>query len=214
MGSNSAGPAKSPRASHTKTSARCPATAVDTARARACSPKPEPRLHALPPQLAGGSGGAAAHELLPQLGPGVASGRRHGGTTRRRRRCQQWAARSLPGGIAQPHRAAAADRHRGPAVTAGSASMPSRRNTASSSPTRRRRRRSTSTRIRQAPPRSPHSVYIRPYDPKKHMWIVDDDMQVDLQFAHDGKQLRCTQSEHPAGSRRDALQRADVHRTG
>jgi len=37
--------------------------------------------------------------------------------------------------------------------------------------------------------RRPHSVYISPYDPEKHVWIVDDNMQVIYKFTHDGKQL-------------------------
>jgi DNA-binding beta-propeller fold protein YncE len=37
--------------------------------------------------------------------------------------------------------------------------------------------------------RRPHSVYISPYDPDKHVWIVDDNMQVIYKFTHDGKQL-------------------------
>jgi DNA-binding beta-propeller fold protein YncE len=37
--------------------------------------------------------------------------------------------------------------------------------------------------------RRPHSVYISPYDPEKHVWVVDDNMQVIYRFTHDGKQL-------------------------
>ena len=37
--------------------------------------------------------------------------------------------------------------------------------------------------------RRPHSVYISPYDPEKHVWVVDDNMQVIYKFTHDGKQL-------------------------
>jgi hypothetical protein len=36
--------------------------------------------------------------------------------------------------------------------------------------------------------RRPHSVY-QPHDPEKHVWIVDDNMQVIYKFTHDGKQL-------------------------
>jgi DNA-binding beta-propeller fold protein YncE len=32
-------------------------------------------------------------------------------------------------------------------------------------------------------------VYISPYDPEKHVWVVDDNMQVIYRFTHDGKQL-------------------------
>ena len=37
--------------------------------------------------------------------------------------------------------------------------------------------------------RRPHSVYISPYDPQKHVWIVDDNMQTIYKFTNDGKQL-------------------------
>lgn len=35
----------------------------------------------------------------------------------------------------------------------------------------------------------PHFVAINPYDPEKHVWIVDDHMGVVYKFSHDGKQL-------------------------
>ena len=35
----------------------------------------------------------------------------------------------------------------------------------------------------------PHFVAINPYDPDKHVWIVDDHMQSIYKFTHDGKQL-------------------------
>ena len=35
----------------------------------------------------------------------------------------------------------------------------------------------------------PHFVAINPYDPEKHVWIVDDHMGVIYKFSHDGKQL-------------------------
>ena len=37
--------------------------------------------------------------------------------------------------------------------------------------------------------RRPHSVYISPYDPEKHVWVVDDNMQVIYKFTNDGKKL-------------------------
>jgi DNA-binding beta-propeller fold protein YncE len=37
--------------------------------------------------------------------------------------------------------------------------------------------------------RRPHSVYISPYDPEKHVWIVDDNMQTIYKFTNDGKTL-------------------------
>jgi NHL repeat-containing protein len=35
----------------------------------------------------------------------------------------------------------------------------------------------------------PHSVYINPYDPEKHVWVVDDHSHALFKFTHDGKQL-------------------------
>ena len=35
----------------------------------------------------------------------------------------------------------------------------------------------------------PHFVAINPYDPDKHVWIVDDHMGVIYKFSHDGKEL-------------------------
>ena len=37
--------------------------------------------------------------------------------------------------------------------------------------------------------RRPHSVTINPYDPEKHIWIVDDRMHAVYKFTHDGKTL-------------------------
>jgi hypothetical protein len=37
--------------------------------------------------------------------------------------------------------------------------------------------------------RRPHSVTINPYDPEKHIWIVEDRNHVVYKFTHDGKQL-------------------------
>ena len=37
--------------------------------------------------------------------------------------------------------------------------------------------------------RRPHSVYINPYDPEKHVWVVDDRQHAVYKFTHDGKQL-------------------------
>ena len=37
--------------------------------------------------------------------------------------------------------------------------------------------------------RRPHSVYISPYDPEKHVWVIDDNMQVIYKFTNDGKKL-------------------------
>src|SRR6185436_432613 len=37
--------------------------------------------------------------------------------------------------------------------------------------------------------RGPHHIKINPYDPEKHVWIIDDDLQQILEFTNDGKQL-------------------------
>jgi NHL repeat len=37
--------------------------------------------------------------------------------------------------------------------------------------------------------RRPHAVYISPYDPEKHVWVVDDHNHAIFKFSHDGKQL-------------------------
>ncbi|SVA73782.1 uncharacterized protein METZ01_LOCUS126636 [marine metagenome] len=37
--------------------------------------------------------------------------------------------------------------------------------------------------------RRPHAVYISPYDPEKHVWIVDDYRHAVFKFTNDGKQL-------------------------
>src|SRR5882724_960437 len=37
--------------------------------------------------------------------------------------------------------------------------------------------------------RRPHAVYINPYDPEKHVWIVDDHNMCLFEFTNDGKQL-------------------------
>ena len=35
----------------------------------------------------------------------------------------------------------------------------------------------------------PHAVYVNPYDPQKHVWVVDDHMHAIYKFTNDGKQL-------------------------
>jgi DNA-binding beta-propeller fold protein YncE len=35
----------------------------------------------------------------------------------------------------------------------------------------------------------PHFIAINPYDPDKHIWVVDDHMEVIYKFSHDGKEL-------------------------
>ncbi len=37
--------------------------------------------------------------------------------------------------------------------------------------------------------RRPHGIYINPWDPEKHVWVVDDHNEALFKFTHDGKQL-------------------------
>jgi DNA-binding beta-propeller fold protein YncE len=43
--------------------------------------------------------------------------------------------------------------------------------------------------------RRPHSVYISPYDPQKHVWVVDDYRHAIFKFTNDGKTLLQTIGE-------------------
>lgn len=43
--------------------------------------------------------------------------------------------------------------------------------------------------------RGPHHIKINPYDPEKHVWIVDDDLHQVLKFTNDGKALVMTLGE-------------------
>jgi DNA-binding beta-propeller fold protein YncE len=43
--------------------------------------------------------------------------------------------------------------------------------------------------------RGPHHVKISPYDPEKHVWVIDDMVQQVFEFTHDGKQLVLTLGE-------------------
>src|SRR5579864_5051082 len=43
--------------------------------------------------------------------------------------------------------------------------------------------------------RGPHKVKINPYDPEKHVWIIDDERQQIFEFTHDGKDLVMTLGE-------------------
>ena len=51
--------------------------------------------------------------------------------------------------------------------------------------------------------RRPHSVYISPYDPEKHVWVVDDNMQVDLQV-HQRRQEARADDRHAGTAGADA----------
>lgn len=43
--------------------------------------------------------------------------------------------------------------------------------------------------------RGPHHIKISPYDPEKHIWIVDDVLDQIFEFTHDGKELVMTLGE-------------------
>jgi len=43
--------------------------------------------------------------------------------------------------------------------------------------------------------RGPHRIKINPYDPERHVWVVDDSGQTIYEFTHDGKQLVKTLGE-------------------
>jgi sugar lactone lactonase YvrE len=43
--------------------------------------------------------------------------------------------------------------------------------------------------------RGPHHIKISPYDPEKHVWIIDDMLHQIFEFTHDGKQLVMTLGE-------------------
>jgi DNA-binding beta-propeller fold protein YncE len=43
--------------------------------------------------------------------------------------------------------------------------------------------------------RGPHKVKISPYDPEKHVWVIDDERQQVFEFTHDGKSLVMTLGE-------------------
>ena len=43
--------------------------------------------------------------------------------------------------------------------------------------------------------RGPHSVKISPYDPEKHVWVIDDERQQIFKFSNDGKKLVMTLGE-------------------
>ena len=58
----------------------------------------------------------------------------------------------------------------------------------------------------------PHDIEVSPYDPEKHVWIVDADNHFVSEFTHDGKQ-RHADAGHAgrAGHRRYAFRPADLH---
>jgi hypothetical protein len=37
--------------------------------------------------------------------------------------------------------------------------------------------------------RGPHQIYISPYDPERHVWVIDDMRHVIHRFTNDGRKL-------------------------
>ena len=61
--------------------------------------------------------------------------------------------------------------------------------------------------------RGPHHIKINPYDPEKHVWIIDDDLQQIFKFTNDGKKLVMTIGERLVrGNDRQPLRPAHRHR--
>ena len=59
----------------------------------------------------------------------------------------------------------------------------------------------------------PHFVTINPYDPEKHVWVVDDHMHAIYKFTHDGKTAGADHRHaNGEGRGRHALQPSDVPR--
>ena len=46
----------------------------------------------------------------------------------------------------------------------------------------------------------PHHITINPYDPEKHVWIVDDGVQQVFKFTNDGKSSCMTLGERGRGN--------------
>ena len=60
--------------------------------------------------------------------------------------------------------------------------------------------------------RGPHKILISPYDPQKHVWIVDDDQHIINIFTNDGKLVRTMGEKGVPGRGPEQLQPADRHR--
>jgi len=43
--------------------------------------------------------------------------------------------------------------------------------------------------------RGPHTIKINPYDPERHVWIIDDHLQQVFKFTHDGRRIVMTLGE-------------------
>ena len=51
--------------------------------------------------------------------------------------------------------------------------------------------------------RGPHRIKINPYDPERHVWVVDDSGQQIYEFSHDGTQLVLALGESGVGGTDD-----------
>ena len=60
--------------------------------------------------------------------------------------------------------------------------------------------------------RGPHKVLISPYDPEKHVWIVDDDQHIINIFTNDGRLVRDDGRARRARAGAEQLQPAHRHR--
>ena len=61
--------------------------------------------------------------------------------------------------------------------------------------------------------RGPHKIKMSPYDPEKHVWIIDDQLHVIYKFTYDGKLVMTLGHQGPARARRrQAVRPADRHR--
>ena len=60
--------------------------------------------------------------------------------------------------------------------------------------------------------RGPHKILMNPYDPQKHLWIVDDDMHEINVFTNDGKLVKTMGVRGVPGRGPEPLQPRDRHR--
>ena len=60
--------------------------------------------------------------------------------------------------------------------------------------------------------RGPHKIKMNPYDPQKHVWIMDDNLHQLFKFTYDGKLVQTWGEALRARRRPDALRPADRHR--
>jgi len=53
---------------------------------------------------------------------------------------------------------------------------------------------------------------MSPYDPEKHVWIIDDQLHMIYKFTYDGKLVQSWGPKASAGATRQAVRPADRHR--